>query len=375
VPSHVQAFAVVGLGFGDEGKGSLVDFLTRLHGAKLVVRFNGGCQAAHNVVEPSGLHHCFSQFGSGTLAGAATHLAPGMLVEPFALLREADILRTKTGSDPLEGLTIDPDCVITTPYHEQANQIEESFRGAARHGSCGRGIGKTRADELDGLALHAKDLGTPATREILRAIKDRHDLPRRDAEVAEEMADHYAEIRQELQFASFEDALRLTPGPVIFEGAQGFWLDEKYGFAPHNSWTDCTFGNAEKILNGAPMTKIGVLRAYATRHGAGPFPSEDASLNFPELHNGHGQWQGCFRLGHLDEKLARSAMVGVGGIDELAINHLDCFSSGEFTWRNRYGKIQVATKHPIEALEQDVLHRRIKYASFGPTFEDKRVLY
>ncbi len=387
MPSPAQAFAVIGLGFGDEGKGSVTDFLTRLHGAKLVVRFNGGCQAGHNVVLPDGTHHCFSQFGSGTLAGAATHLAPGMLVEPFALIREAEILWHKLGHNPLETLTIDPECVITTPYHEEANKLREVLRGNAKHGSCGRGIGETRADELDGLALRVKDLGKPSAFEILREIKRRQlgKFPERERRhLADkfgpmpfiEMTDHYANVRSEIKLGTFEQAMQKTPGLVIFEGAQGVLLDEKHGFAPYNSWTDCTFGNVKKILGKAPFTRIGVLRAYATRHGAGPFPSEDSSLSFPEPHNGHGKWQGCFRLGHLDAGLAIQALVAVGGIDELAITHLDRFPNGEFTWVNRRtGRIQTMPKHPVEAIEQDILGMPVKYGSFGPTFEDKRVLY
>jgi len=373
----VQTFAVIGLGFGDEGKGSVVDLLTRLHGAKLVVRFNGGCQAGHNVVTSSGVHHCFSQFGSGALAGAATHLGPGMLVEPFALLRESDILRTKTGCDPLELLTIDPECVITTPYHEKANQLRELRRGVGRHGSCGRGIGETRADELDGLALRVKDLGTPTARGILREIQHRRDWEFYGHQhmSPEEMADHYGDVRQQLQFGSFKEALAQNVGPVIFEGAQGVLLDQKHGFAPHNSWTDCTFRNAEKMLEGMPVTKIGVLRAYATRHGAGPFPSEDKSLSFPEFHNMHGQWQGCFRLGHFDHARVIYALDAVGGIDELAINHLDRFPNGEFTLLNVEGFVTTVHKGPVEAIEQDILGMPIKYASYGPTAEDKRILY
>src|SRR6516165_8493491 len=101
-----RAVIVQGLCFGDEGKGATVDFLARRLGADLVVRYCGGSQAAHNVVLPDGRRHVFAQFGSGTLAGVPTYLGPEVIINPTALVREADHLRALGVPDPFETLTV-----------------------------------------------------------------------------------------------------------------------------------------------------------------------------------------------------------------------------------------------------------------------------
>ena len=108
-----QAILTVDLGFGDAGKGSIVDFLTREYRAHTVVRYNGGAQAGHRVVTPAGAEHVFAQFGSGTLAGAATHLSRFMLVEPLAMRAEADHLH-RLGVDAFDRTTIDARARVIT---------------------------------------------------------------------------------------------------------------------------------------------------------------------------------------------------------------------------------------------------------------------
>ena len=140
-----QAILTVDLGFGDAGKGSIIDFLAREHNAHTVVRFNGGAQAGHRVVAKQG-EHVFSQFGSGTLAGARTHLSRFMLVEPLAMLAEAEHLMQLGIRDPFGMVTIDEKALITTPFQRAVNRLKELARGNGRHGSCGMGIGETMAD-------------------------------------------------------------------------------------------------------------------------------------------------------------------------------------------------------------------------------------
>src|ERR1700759_5249193 len=103
-----RAVIVQGLGFGDEGKGATVDFLAREFAADLVVRYCGGSQAGHNVVLPGGRRHTFSQFGAGTLAGAATYLGEQVIVNLPAMHKEAAHLRQLMGSDPFEKLSTHP---------------------------------------------------------------------------------------------------------------------------------------------------------------------------------------------------------------------------------------------------------------------------
>ncbi|HSD12859.1 MAG TPA: adenylosuccinate synthetase, partial [Patescibacteria group bacterium] len=144
-----EAVIVTDLGFGDAGKGSIVDYLARTLRAHAVIRFNGGSQAAHNVVAPDGRHHTFSQFGSATFVdGVRTHLSRHMIVNPPAMLVEAEILRKKGVVDAFARTTISAEALVITPYQRAANRLREIARSDGRHGSCGHGIGETAADAL-----------------------------------------------------------------------------------------------------------------------------------------------------------------------------------------------------------------------------------
>lgn len=336
--------AVVGLGFGDEGKGSVVDYLVRERGFRTVVRFNGGAQAAHHVVAPDGRQHCFAQFGSGTLAGARTHLTSFVLVNPLAMLREAEGMRDDCGIDPLPLVTVDEWCPIITPFHRSLNRLRELARGDQAHGSCGMGIGETRADLLDrgGDALRAGDLiaceakldeTRHALYETVRALAS--SLPHcpeteealgwfDDATTVRELARTYADWARLVEVVPSDRLGDILREPVIFEGAQGVLLDEDCGFHPHTTWSRCTFANIEEF-DVADVERWGVLRGpMLTRHGPGPFPTEDEEMR-PLLHgehNAYGRWQGAFRVGRPDLVLARYALR-CAPCDRLALTWLD----------------------------------------------------
>jgi adenylosuccinate synthase len=110
-----RAYIVQGLAFGDEGKGSMVDYLCRAHDAPLVVRFNGGPQSARHVVQPDGSHHAFHQFGSGMfIPEVCTFLSKHVLIDPFSLMKEAEALERKGIRYTQERLFIDPECLTPT---------------------------------------------------------------------------------------------------------------------------------------------------------------------------------------------------------------------------------------------------------------------
>jgi adenylosuccinate synthase len=346
---------VVDLAFGDCGKGTVVDFLTRHHAADTVVRFNGGPQAGHNVVTPDGRHHTFSQFGSGTLVpGTRTLLSRFMLVEPYAMLNEAAHLAGLGVRNPLTGLLIDRRCTVITPAHQAANRIRELARGSDAHGTCGVGVGETMQDTLEhpDLTLRAADLGDRHTlRTRLRAFCDlklgqlRHELRAVEQHPAAALAmqtlsdpswidaaiDNYTHVGRHVTLVDHDDVRSVlrAPGTTIFEGAQGVLLDQWYGFHPHTTWSTTTSANAETLLAESdervrPM-RLGVLRAYFTRHGAGPFVTADESLAplLPEPHNTCHGWQGRFRVGVFDTVAARYALTVTGAVDALAFTHLD----------------------------------------------------
>ncbi|ARF54098.1 adenylosuccinate synthetase [Streptomyces gilvosporeus] len=331
---------VVDLGYGDAGKGTVVDRLcARPPGAEpvtAVVRFNGGAQAAHNVVTADGRHHTFAQFGSGTFSGVATHLSRLMLVDPLALAAEARHLAGLGVPAPLALLTVDRRALLTTPYHAAANQARERARGTARHGSCGMGIGETAAYALAHPA-DAPTAGDAASRTELRRkltlLRDRltDELGPLGAPPVDACLDAFAAFAGQVTLVDERYLPRLLRrGPVVFEGAQGVLLDEWYGFHPYTTWSTTTFEGAETLLaeadrpHGAAL-RLGVVRTYTTRHGPGPLVTEDPALtaSLPEPHNGHGRWQGAFRAGHFDAPAHRYAVEVCGGVDGLAVTHLD----------------------------------------------------
>ena len=337
---------VVDLGYGDAGKGTIVDWLCaqsardtrdaadeRGRPVQAVVRFNGGAQAAHHVLGPGGETHAFAQFGSGTFTpGTRTFLSRFMLVDLFALVAEAEHLTSCGIPDPFGLLAIDPGALLATPYHRAANRAREEARGAGRHGSCGMGVGETARYALD----HPED--APLVGDIARPRTLIAKLTRLRDRLADELpgavplpppghlAAVYRTIASRVTLAADGYLKRLlAQGPVVFEGAQGVLLDEWRGFHPYTTWSTTTFENAETLLreNGAVAIRLGVTRTYQTRHGPGPFPTEDRTLDLPERHNADGRWQGPFRVGHLDALALGYAAEVTGGVDAVALTHLD----------------------------------------------------
>lgn len=351
----MRAILVAGLGFGDEGKGSITDYLCRKYESKLVVRYNGGAQAAHNVVLADGRHHCFSQWGSGTFAGAKTYLSRYMLVNPTFMLPEGEHLVSLGVTDAFERMFIDYNALVTTPFHVSLNRFRETSRRASstlEFGTCGMGIGETvdRATRYPEWAIRMRDFSDlkvlTGKLEMLRTEVRRevYDLTRTwsenkgldlDYDILEDpdTVDRFISTTQELLKRGVTVVKPLDRGfaedTIVFEGAQGVLLDEEWGFHPHTTWSNCTFDNALKIVKqfagtkGAKVTRLGVTRSYHTRHGAGPLPSErDDGLEIKD-HNTKGEWQGSFRLGYFDFVMARYARFIIEGLDGIAINHLD----------------------------------------------------
>jgi adenylosuccinate synthase len=349
IVSDRRAILVIGLAYGDCGKGSIVDFLTRQYAAGLVVRFNGGPQAGHNVVTLDGRHHTFSQFGSGSfVSGVKTLLSRFMFIEPYALLNEARHLGAISVGDAMDRLLIDRRCPVITPCHVAANRIRERARGDSAHGTCGLGVGELAQDLIacPDLMLYADDLANRAkVRAKLRRIHDLkreqvcHLIDSRNAGAGPLLEDSWIDVAVDVyeelaRAATLVDdrdirSLLCAPDAVVFEGAQGVLLDESFGFHPHTTWSNTTFANAERLLCEArydgEQLRLGVLRSYFTRHGHGPFVTEDSSLRgrLPEPHNSDAGWQGEFRIGAFDAVAARYAIEASGGVDALGITHLD----------------------------------------------------
>lgn len=425
---------VVDLGFGDSGKGTMVDYLTHINEATTVVRFNGGAQAAHNVVLADGTHHTFSQLGSGTFNGACTYLSGYVLVDPVTLVTEADALKVSCGGGVLKDVSIDVNCPVVTPYNKLLNRLTELSLGNTKHGSCGMGIGDVMSDiHAKWPTMRASTVMGPMTeiRRKLSVIKDQKlffmdklaarasvnnktettrimDLAESSA-VFHNFMQAIELIRESVEFVEanyLEEVLKT--GNTVFEGAQGVLLDEKYGFHPHTTWSNCTFGNAIKLLNAAGYTghieRVGVIRAYMTRHGAGPFVTEDFGMKMPEPHNKDGIWQNSVRFGWQDMVMLRYALNAVQGVDHLAItcmDHVDALESIKvcnsytdgmhdlplsrnntveqqqgLTWLLKQKRPIYDTVTPDDYIDyiETAVSVPVRYISTGPTREEKEII-
>lgn len=419
-----QTPIVIGLGFGDEGKGTTVDYLVSElpdPTGSVVVRFSGGPQTAHNVVTNDGKHHTFAQFGSGTFHGAGTVITEHMLVNPFNMVNEAEALLDKTGWNPFEKLVLDENALLITPVHMEANRQREINRGSARHGSCGEGVGEARGFSLQhpDQALRMAHMGNADTlRQKLELLIEYYtdEIPGFSYVGVDSLVDDYAAAYADIfQHVICDNATVLfvirqahESGNIVFEGSQGVLLDEVHGFHPYTTWSDTTNGKALEVLKEAGIgkgetTTIGVLRSYHTRHGDGPFPTEAELEGFSESHNGYGKWQGGFRCGFFDMVLAEYAAKATGGVDTISLTHYDrksptiamSYKGGmpepitEFetqesfdpeNYRGISDYLQSVTRDDIEFVENrelllnDLLEERIapiRLFSYGPKTGDK----
>lgn len=367
------SYIVVGLGFGDETKGATVDALCRKYGIDMVCRFNGGSQAAHNVCTPDGGHHTFSQIGSGTFAGAKTFLSRFMLVDPSRFLVEDDVLIAK-GISILDRVFVDERALVITPFHVLLNRVREQARGTTHHGTTGMGISET---VMDGMArkdaIRCGLLREPIS-VITRALEVTQEallpeMKRLGAALEFErlsipnIAARYKRFHSRTRILTADEVTGLLQDAagktgIVFEGAQGILLDQNYGFHPHTTWSTTTSYNAFILLEESyvetDVEVVGVTRTYTTRHGAGPFPTEAPKLNLAELHNSDDGLAGQFRIGYLDMPLLRYAARCCGGIDRLAVSHLDNHP-GWYCTRNDHLDL---TKLPTNTFEQEALCRQ-----------------
>jgi len=329
---------VLGLGFGDEGKGRVVDALCagmikqsyedRLSDLDkpTVVRFSGGGQAGHTVVLEDGTKHVFSNLGSGTLRGCPTYWSEHCPFDPSALLNEL----TELGRGmPL--LYVNGKCPVVTPYDIEAQRSCATNR---THGTVGCGIGTTIQREEDHHHLLVEDLAHPMVVQIKLNL----------------IAQYYG---AELDHSGFSDACLLAqecyqviydrPNTLefIWEGSQGLLLDQNIGFFPHVTRSNTGSANIpESVRRTAKI--YAVTRAYQTRHGAGPMTNEARKENSYIMEakdetNQYGNYQGIFRRSLLDLDLLEYGMTKepmlrlVRNRDVLVITCLDHMGTPAYT--------------------------------------------
>ncbi len=285
---------VVGLGFGDEGKGLTTSFLCSQTENPLVVRFNGGHQAGHTVVY-EGKRHVFSGFGSGSLQGAATYWSSFCTFYPCSFLREYNLL-----SNPL--IYVNPLCPVTTPFDIDHNRNTEKIK---KHGSVGMGFGSTIQRQESYYKLFVQDFFfEPVLIAKLKAIATYY-----NADNVDEQIDYFLEsVRQVKDIIELVDNSIMNHYNPIFEGAQGVLLDMDFGFFPNVTRSNTTTKNALQIY---PSKEVYyVTRSYLTRHGNGFLPNEkklNLINNENETNKSHA-YQGKFRTAELDVSLLNYAL-------------------------------------------------------------------
>jgi adenylosuccinate synthase len=309
----MQTNLVVGLGFGDEGKGRVVSALASSYTNPIVFRYNGGHQAGHTVVTDT-QRHVFSSFGSGTLHGCPTYWSEFCTFYPWAVRNELEILK-KLGVSPR--LFVDALCPVTTNFDSAHNKVVEEKH---RHGSCGVGFGSTIARHEAHYKLYFQDLFNET---VLMAKLNNIMHSYYQSQFAlqwEELRDRFL---QSVEFVRDCSNIRMVHAheqktflkwydSVIFEGAQGILLDQDFGFFPNVTRSNTTSLNAMYLIAkwGMPAPKIYyVTRSYQTRHGNG-FMSDETPptlVNNENETNVQGPWQGVFRTGTLDLDLLRYA--------------------------------------------------------------------
>jgi len=276
---------VIGTQWGDEGKGKIVDLLTDR--ASAVVRFQGGHNAGHTLVI-EGNKTVLHLIPSGILrAGVRCLIGNGVVLSPVALLEEIDMLEA-SGVPARERLGISESCPLILPYHIALDQAREVARGKKAIGTTGRGIGPAYEDKVSRRGIRLGELLDPAHfTERLREVMEYHNFTlvnyfKADAVDYQQVLDE-ALAQGEKIAPMVEDIpgilhrLRAEGESIMFEGAQGALLDIDHGTYPYVTSSTTTAGGAASGSGVGPRDLdyvLGIVKAYTTRVGAGPFPTE-----------------------------------------------------------------------------------------------------
>ena len=314
---------VLGLGFGDEGKGSLINTVCLNSDNPLVIRFSGGHQVGHTVVVGD-KRHVFSNFGSGSLLDVPTYWSEYCTVDPIGVFNEQKALNT-IGIAPR--LYFNANAMVTTPFDKWQNITLDSKSG---HGSVGVGFGTTIQRNEDHYHLYVRDLLYPNIRDIkLKLIQENYykynriDLVERYKLIKEEVDKFKSACTHLIDtyeiFNNF-DEIRNYYNSYVFEGSQGIMLDQDYGFFPNVTRSYTTSRNAIEFIkkydlhngNSNYIDTYYVTRAYQTRHGNGAMTNEDLDISYikenPLETNISTGFQGKFRKSVLDLDLLKYAI-------------------------------------------------------------------
>lgn len=328
---------IVGTQWGDEGKGKVVDLLT--DEVKGVVRFQGGHNAGHTLVV-GGRKQVLRLIPSGILREDVTcYIGNGVVLSPAALFAEITELEA-VGVDVQSRLRISPACPLILPYHIALDQAREAHRGDAKIGTTGRGIGPAYEDKVARRAVRVEDLYVPEqARERIREALDLHNFVLThyyevDALDWQQVADEAIAYGERMKpmvadvAGMLADALERGEN-LMFEGAQGALLDIDHGTYPYVTSSNCVAGAAAAGAGIGPTNLdyvLGIAKAYTTRVGGGPFPTElDCEIGVHLANRGHefGSVTGRpRRCGWFDTVIMRRS-IELNGVSALCLTKLD----------------------------------------------------
>jgi len=367
---------VIGAQWGDEGKGKVIDWLSSR--ADIVVRFQGGNNAGHTIVVGNKTYK-LSLLPSGVVQGKLSIIGNGVVVDPWSLLDE--IARAQG-----QGLTINPDILvladnatIVLPLHRDLDSAREARAGAGKIGTTGRGIGPAYEDKVGRRAIRFADLADPEALEVkIERLLAHHGALRKGLDLPEVTP-------QALLAQLLEIAPKLTPyvkpawrllgqaikdgKRVLFEGAQATLLDVDHGTYPYVTSSNTVAGQAAAGAGVGPKAGgyvLGIVKAYTTRVGEGPFPTElndEVGKRLGERGHEFGTVTGRpRRCGWFDAALVRQS-IAVGGVEGIMLTKLDILDG--------FATLKVCTGYTLRGQPIDHLPAGLRdQAALVPVYEE-----
>ncbi len=335
--------AVIGAQWGDEGKGKIVDWLSSR--AEVVVRFQGGHNAGHTLVI-DGVEYKLHLLPSGIVReNKLSIIGNGVVVDPWALTKEIEVVRGKGVKITPESLILAENANLILPIHQALDKAMEKARGKSSIGTTGRGIGPAYEDKVARRGLRVCDLRhSELVKQKLEAMMLHHNALLKGLgeapinpgsmyedlmEVAEKVLPYAGVVWDRLETARHENR------KILFEGAQGIMLDVDHGTYPYvtsSNTVSAAASSGSGIGPGAVNYILGIAKAYTTRVGSGPFPTElhdDTGNLIGERGHEFGTTTGRKRrCGWFDAVMVRQA-VKIGGIDGIALTKLDVLDGFE----------------------------------------------
>ncbi len=370
--------AVIGGQWGDEGKGKIVDWLSEQ--ADVIVRFQGGHNAGHTLVIDGKVYKLHLLPSGVVRNNKISIIGNGVVINATALFKEIETVREQGVNITPENLYIADNACLILPLHEEADKLAEGYLGGAKIGTTGRGIGPAYEDKIGRRAIRIADLADDTIlKERVENLLVHHNALRRGFG------------REELEFATVYDYLKevaekITPfakpvwkllgefqdqgKKILFEGAQGILLDVEHGTYPYVTSSNTVVANA---LTGTGLGKstintLGIVKAYTTRVGEGPFPTElECATGIKLGERGHefGTTTGRKRrCGWFDSVIVKQSLT-VSGADKIALTKLDVLDDFE--------EIKICTGYEINGKKFDYLPASISaQAQATPIYESHK---